>query len=316
VRLGGRWCALGALASSLGVLGSALPVTVGPLPVALPRPAPGPEVVLRTPIRPVPRVTAKPAPVPPPAPPRSRVVSAPTQRGCPPHRGTRPVAGAATRPARNASPGYPLELVIAGDSMPGYVATQVIGRGDDRGRLRACVDTRHSTGLSRPDYWNWGIYAHRLMDRRDPEAVVFMIGGNDCQNLWQPDGRLARVGTKEWILEYRRRARQMYTTFADGGRRRVYWVGMPIARRADLAGCYRSLNGAVLAASRDVPGARFLDIWPTFAPGGKYADVLPDEQGRPILARAGDGIHLTFPGSQLVARQVLAALEDDLRLTR
>ncbi len=287
--------------------GWALPVAPSRTAVRAPEAA---AVLVRAPVRRV----ARPVPAPPP---RSSIRPGASQLGCPPRvGGARPVNGSSATAARRLSRATPLELMIAGDSMPEYAGRHLIGRGDDRGLLVACLETRYSTGLARPDFWNWGIYAHRLIERRDPEAVVFMIGGNDCQNLWQPDGRLAVIGTRAWVLEYRRRAGQVMSTFSGPNRRRLYWVGMPIARRPDLASCFARMNAAVRSAAAGRPGVVYLDIWQRFSTrDGRYADVLPDDAGHPTVVRQKDGIHLSYRGSAMLAQTVLQRINADWHLT-
>jgi hypothetical protein len=83
----------------------------------------------------------------------------------------------------------------------------------------------------------------------------------------------------------------------------VYWIGLPIAREADVTSCYRALNVATEHAAKDVPGVTWVESWSVYAVDGRYSDYV---QG--VLARQDDGIHLTFAGTRLLTRKVYALL--------
>ena len=200
--------------------------------------------------------------------------------------------------------------------MAGYMGPQVLTRSDERRRVAGCVDIRNSTGLTRPDYFDWPAHARQQMSRRDPEAIVFMVGGNDGQHM-RAGGRLLTAGSADWKAEYQRRATVMMRIYSGNGRRRVYWVGMPIARSGPLTGIYRVLNSAAREAAKQTTGVVYLDTWTMFTTkAGRYSDSLPDETGRVMRMRGTDGIHLNRAGSALLGRRVIDLLNADWHVTR
>ncbi|MFN8028207.1 MAG: hypothetical protein U0W40_18150 [Acidimicrobiia bacterium] len=48
---------------------------------------------------------------------------------------------------------------------------------------------------------------------------------------------------------------------------------------------------------------------------GKYAQNLPDETGKLVTMRAGDGVHLTVDGGDYLARAVFKPLDEQCRIT-
>lgn len=186
----------------------------------------------------------------------------------------------------------------------------VVRGGSSKGRLDGCVDIRYSTGIVRPDYFDWAANARARMAERNPEAVVMMVGGNDCQNM-SVNGRTLTAASTEWTAEYQRRAAAIMGSYAGGGARRVYWVGMPIARSSKHTGCFRALDGALARAAAANHGVRYVDIWALFAPDGRYTDTI---DGRRV--RNSDGIHLSVAGAQLLANRLLSLLDADWGITR
>jgi lysophospholipase L1-like esterase len=207
------------------------------------------------------------------------------------------------RAARLPSPkgnGGPGRLLVTGDSFAYYLGQQLTTARKPRDTV---VESRPSTGLARPDYYDWAARAKQQVTSR-PGAVVAFLGANDCQPIRVGGtGRWATTGSAAWVTEYRRRAAGLMRTYSGGGVRPVVWVGLPIAQRADIAACYRAMNAATSAAARDVRGVTWVDTWAMYAVQGRYSPTV-----RGVAARQDDGIHLTFAGTRFLTRVVYGLL--------
>ena len=207
------------------------------------------------------------------------------------------------KPARPAPPVAPVRpvrgrLLVAGDSLAFYLGKQL---GAARGARPTGLESRHSSGLARQEYFDWVGFARREVASSAPGGVVLFLGGNDCQPIragWT--GRWTSVGTAAWAAEYRRRAAELMRAFGSDGARPVYWIGLPIAKKPDIASCYRMLNAATVAAAREVRGVTWVDSWSVYAVNGRYSATVDG-----VVARQDDGIHLTFEGTRLLTRKVL-----------
>jgi hypothetical protein len=276
----------GGPAAVTGPVGTAAPPSAAPPSAAPPSAAPAaPDVP--------PPTTSRPAVSPPAA----------TTAAPPP---TRPAAPRGRRvPSRSA----PLRVLITGDSMQessGPTLLRLAGPAV-RGRL----EVRFSSGLVRPDFFDWPVRARAQVAAHDPEAVFFMVGGNEGQGITLPGGRVLPAGGDAWAAEYERRAAQVMRTYAGGGGRSVYWIGMPHARSARLSASYRVLSAAARRAAAQVPGVTYVDAPALFAPGGVAAEAVRDERGRLVPVHGGDGIHLSLSASQYLARRLLVRLRAD-----
>jgi hypothetical protein len=215
---------------------------------------------------------------------------------------------------RTITPAAPLDLLITGDSLQESMGPRLAAYANaDRHMVAACTVPKYSTGLVRDDFFDWPAYAPQLAAQRDPEAVSFMIGGNDGQNM-SVGGRVLEAGSAEWSAEYERRAVKVMRAFAQGNRR-VYWIGMPIARSDRLTRIYKVLNESVKRAAAQVPNVQYVDIWAMFAPHGHYEDSFANESGTVERMRSSDGIHLSTAGAAYLARRMLRILNADWHLT-
>ena len=239
--------------------------------------------------------------------------SSPTKGGMPtpPNTPERPAVPALRVPTKT----EPLKLLVAGDSMTEFFGPALVNQGSAGGKLNGSTITKYGTGLVRPDFFDWSIYAKELMDQQDPEAVVVLMGGNDGQGITLANGQVLRDGTEEWAKEYRRRVEVVMRTFSGGGKRKVYWVPMPIPRSQQLATDFHLMDLAVADAAATVPGVTDVNIVNRLSNNGQYSDYLRDRNGQTILARARDGIHLSQDGANLAASLVLQALNKDWHLS-
>jgi uncharacterized protein len=207
----------------------------------------------------------------------------------------------------------PLRVLVTGDSLTESLGPTIANTAP--ATVHAQTDTRYGTGLVRPDFFDWASHAREQLATRDPELVVVALGANDGQGITMPDGQILPAGSPGWVDEYRRRALVVLRIWADGGRRRVYWVSLPPARSSRMDGYFQQLNGAVADAVRQVPGTAFLDLGAKLSDHGHYSDYLRDAAGQTVLARTRDGVHYTLDGARIVAGPVLTRLSSDYHLS-
>jgi hypothetical protein len=172
----------------------------------------------------------------------------------------------------------------------------------------ATVEFRYSTGLTRPDYYDWPGHLRGVLGQSPrPEVVVVLFGANDMQPIMTPTG-VAGVGTDGWRREYARRVDALMTDLTRGGAD-VYWVGQPPMRSATLSARMAMVDRIFAAQAARHPDVTFVDAWPVFAStdGGFSAD-LPDASGHLVRVRDDDGVHLTPAGGDLLARATLQAV--------
>jgi hypothetical protein len=201
-----------------------------------------------------------------------------------------------------------LRLWAGGDSLGEYVGSQLLSPVADAELTEIQLDYHISTGLARPDYFDWPAQLSSVMDQDDPpEALVFMVGGNDNQNMSTADEILS-TGSPEWLAEYRRRVTTVMDTPATATSH-LYWIGLPPMRdrpRHDLA---VEINQILAEEATARPWVTYVDIAELFSgPDGGYSSQIDDADGRQRVARAPDGVHITRTGSGWVAERVWDAI--------
>lgn len=167
-----------------------------------------------------------------------------------------------------------------------------------------------SSGLARPDFFDWQKKMEELVEHIRPNIVVVMIGANDKNTLTVRNRSIA-FGTHEWRREYTARLHRLYEICRRGNSEvRLFWVGVPIMRDPALSAGLRTINHIVLSWCRSEPACVFIDTWAKLASeNGEYSQYIRDLQsGYSVMARTMDGVHLTAQGSSLVARETLDSI--------
>ena len=190
-----------------------------------------------------------------------------------------------TAPLRRPTVAQPLRLWVGGDSMAQDFGAAVERLASSRGTFTPTLDYRISTGLSRPDYFNWPVHLRDDVLPTNPEVMVVVFGANDAQPL-EVDGAVRQVGDPEWQAEYRRRVGTTMDLLRAEDRR-IIWVGQPRMRSSDFDRRMAILDDIYEAEAKKRPWIHFLDSRPVLAgEDGGYAAYLPDADGQPAAGAA------------------------------
>jgi len=118
----------------------------------------------------------------------------------------------------------PMRLWIGGDSLAGSLGPSLGATTAATGVVAPRFDSRISTGLTSPEFFDWPKHATEEMAKRDPEAVVFIIDTNDANAM--PD--LTTAGNaRELTAQYTAKVEEMMQIFIGEHHRPVYWVATP-----------------------------------------------------------------------------------------
>ena len=221
--------------------------------------------------------------------------------------------------AADPKPALP-RIVVAGDSMiAGGLGIFLARDLQDEYGYPVHRRGKTSSGLSRPDFFDWMKEAQRLVDEFKPQATIVMFGGNDVQGLYMGKGEWIRFPDEQpWREEYARRVNALCDIVAPA-HEPIFWIGMPVMRPPKFHEKIKRVNTIYRAEMAIRPGATFIDIWDLLSNGdGEYADriELPaaaeGERPKRVRVRAGDGIHLSPAGAHLVADHVKHIVNDEL----
>jgi uncharacterized protein len=216
---------------------------------------------------------------------------------------------AVVAPKRRPTRRRPLRVWVAGDSLaqvPGDALRRV------RGHLQVIgVESRLSTGLARPDLYNWYTRFEAVIARLKPDVAVLSFGADDAHDFMTgvPAGRsTGSFGSPSWIAEYRRRVAGVTREFNAAGIETV-WLGLPIPDGPGFRRSFPVMNEIMRSvAKRDASMSHYVDTWHMLDDAqGRYTPYLRVD-GKLTLMRPRDGVHYTAAAGNLVAAQIRALI--------
>jgi hypothetical protein len=214
----------------------------------------------------------------------------------------------------------PAVVLIAGDSDAGTFAPYLDRLLADTDLVDTELDYKVSSGLARPDYFDWTTRLREHVPVVDPDIVVITFGGNDAQGLLDSSGGVVAFqpvvdsDNAEWRAEYGARVGEvMDFLVADG--RTVIWVGIPNDDDPDVTFRMQVQDETAKAEAAKRPSIVFIDTWSRFSgrTGGWAEYVIDPRDGNGKDVRAGDGFHLNETGAEILALDIAEAIKADLR---
>jgi uncharacterized protein len=222
----------------------------------------------------------------------------------PPGGGTLPPPGSFTPTHKNQ-----LAMWVGGDSMAMIFGQSLLAMAQPTRVIDAVLDYKVSSGLSRPDFFDWPERMRAQMQSFDPHVAVAMFGTNDGQSV-QYQGKVLQFDTPAWLALYHKRVGDAMDILIGPQHRQVWWIGLPIMRSGAFSRVVKILDSVYKEEAASRPEVHWVDTYAMFADKqGHYQDYLPGPSGQAELMRQSDGIHFSRAGADLAARVVLAQIE-------
>jgi len=121
-----------------------------------------------------------------------------------------PARVAAPRPMAQAPISPPgRSVLVAGDSLSIFLADALRPLLAGRPGTTFAAKGKVSSGLARPDFFDWEREMARQSAATRADTVLIMIATNDNQTLTRPDGVKVAFGRSGWEAEYTRRVRRL-----------------------------------------------------------------------------------------------------------
>lgn len=172
--------------------------------------------------------------------------------------------------------------------------------------IRCRRRAKSSTGLARPDFFDWMEVGREEVERHQPDIVVIILGGNDGQGLTDGEGKaVVQWGHKSWEETYRQRTADFIQTLSAPGRQ-IIWLELPTTglrwfeRKLSII---RRIQREVLATR---PDTHHLETTPFFTDSRGQLIKRAKVEGfrKPMPLKMQDGIHFTLAGGRYFATKV------------
>ncbi|MDO8392357.1 MAG: DUF459 domain-containing protein [Actinomycetota bacterium] len=215
----------------------------------------------------------------------------------------------------------PAEMLVLGDSDAGNFGPPLESALEATGVVAVAIDYHVSSGLARPDFFDWPAYMRLVVPAINPDIVVATFGGNDAQGLRTVDGvwvvtRNPGQGKDDtaWKAEYGRRVGEVMD-YLSAGNRTLIWVGIPNDDEEINTDRMRVQDEVVRAEAAARPRVVYIDTWAMFSgvDGGWAESIVDPRDGEGKDVRRGDGFHLNEVGGEILAWKIEQVVLDELR---
>ncbi len=206
-------------------------------------------------------------------------------------------------------------IILMGDSLMEDFGVTFYRHFKSRRGFQMILLAKFSTGLCRPDYFNWFEIFPQTLHENAPHVVLFMIGANDALPVWHSRGNTTPNKPEDkWKLAYGERVGRL---LADARNRQVLplWVGMPV-----MGGKYAALLAQTEEATREACASRnvsYVDNRSLLADeNGQYQSFIRNGAGKVVRVRTKDKQHMTPEGNRMILEAALPDFEQVLRQHR
>lgn len=198
-------------------------------------------------------------------------------------------------------------VLVVGDALAGGLGAGMSRMADADTRFEIVNRFNESSGLARPEFYDWPSALSKMLAIRTYDAVVVLLGLNDRQDYRDGVQRFA-FRTPEWQRAYEAETDSLLDAAKAAGVK-VFWISLPpladTAFDADMQ-YVAGLQQARVAAK----SGNYIAVRPFFVgPDGKFTDRGPDDTGVDRKLRARDGVSFFKQGNNRFGQLVLGAIK-------
>ncbi len=179
-----------------------------------------------------------------------------------------------------------------------------------RDNLDVHREGKYSSGLSRPDFYNWFENLPIMLEEYQPDLLIMSLGANDTQDI-VIDKKRYFIDTKEWAELYLERSKK-FLALADNGKREILWVSLPVMGKEPYFTRTKLISKLQAEATKDVAKARFINIEHLLTENGKYTTFYTGKNNQSIRLRSKDLIHVSSEGGEILTDYVLPSVDKKL----
>ena len=175
--------------------------------------------------------------------------------------------------------------------------------------LKTLIDfgrfAKNSTGLTRPDRFDWAAELKRVAESFKPKLFVMSLGLNDRQSVVE-HGLITMDDSPQYDDKYKERITAVLKN-AAAAKASLLWIGLRAMRAAaadtDARDKHRLFEEAIQAFGD--PTIQYVPPWKLASGADGFASYGPDPNGRMVQLRTSDGEHFTVAGEMLAAVYLL-----------
>jgi uncharacterized protein len=197
-------------------------------------------------------------------------------------------------------------ILVVGDALAGGLGAGMTRMVQDDPRFEIVNRFNESSGISRPEVYDWPSAIEKIVADRSVDAVVVLVGVNDRQDIRRDNFRYP-FKSPDWLDGYQANVDRLLASVKTANAVLV-WVSIPPMEDPGFDADMRYLSEIHAKRVAAVAG-HYVDVRPFFlAADGSYVDRGPDETGVERKLRSRDGVTFFKQGNNRFGQLVIAEI--------
>jgi hypothetical protein len=201
-------------------------------------------------------------------------------------------------------------ILVIGDALAGGLGAGLSRMAEAEPGFEIVNRFQEVSGIARPEVYDWAENLPNIMEDKNFNAVVVLIGSNDRQSIRAGDFRYV-FNTPDWLAAYRAQTDRLLDVL-KAGNVKIFWVAIPPMGDA-LYDADMKLLTSLQKQEVEARGATFVDLRAAFLnPDGTYTDTGPDDTGEIRKLRSRDGVTFFKQGNNRFGQLLLAEIKKNM----
>jgi uncharacterized protein len=200
-------------------------------------------------------------------------------------------------------------ILVIGDALAGGLGAGLSRMAELETGFEVVNRFQEISGIARPEVYDWAAGVPNIMEGKQFDAVVVLLGANDRQEI--RSGVIRYVfNTPEWIKAYKAQTARLIEVL-NANKVKIFWVAIPPMGDALYDADMKTLAG-LQKQEVDAGGGTYIDLRSAFLnPDGTYTDKGADDTGEVRKLRARDGVTFFKQGNNRFGQLLLAAIKKE-----
>ena len=211
--------------------------------------------------------------------------------------------------------GKKMKVLIVGDSMMmeglGPTLHAALRKRSDLSVVR---EGRYSSGLSRPDFFNWPENMVKLIAKHNPNLVIVSMGANDTQDIVINKKRHF-IDSDSWKRVYEIRT-YGYLNLVAAEKRHVLWVSLPVMGIEPYFSRTKRISKIQAQVSSYFDNVNYINIEHLLTKNDRFVSFVKGKDNRSIRIRQKDHIHVSKEGGQILTNHLLPQVQESIENIR
>lgn len=201
-------------------------------------------------------------------------------------------------------------ILVIGDALAGGLGAGLSRMAEFETEFEIVNRFQEVSGIARPEVYDWAENLPNIMEDKNFNAVVVLLGANDRQSIRSGDLKYV-FNTPDWLTAYKAQTDRLLDVL-KAKNIKIFWVAIPPMGDA-LYDADMKILTSLQKQEVEAKGGIFVDLRSDFLNAdGTYTDTGKDDTGEVRKLRARDGVTFFKQGNNRFGQLLLASIKKNM----